>query len=213
MGCIELASPEVRRLAERDWRLAQLMARIGDLRYGESDSAFAQLTHSVIEQMLSMKAGNTINARLTDLCDGRVTPEGVRALSLDQIRSCGMARRKAETILSLAGAWTEDSLQALAQLSDDEVRAALYRTKGIGRWTADMFLIFHLGRPDVLPLEDGAVRQAFLWLYGVPITDPAAQALVCDLWHPNASIPVRYLYRALNQGLVAAGPAAEVLGL
>ena len=124
-----------------------------------------------------------------------------------------MARRKAETILSLAGAWTEDSLQALAQLSDDEVRAALYRTKGIGRWTADMFLIFHLGRPDVLPLEDGAVRQAFLWLYGVPITDPAAQALVCDLWHPNASIPVRYLYRALNQGLVAAGPAAEVLGL
>ena len=102
---------------------------------------------------------------------------------------------------------------AFTGATDDEVRAALYRTKGIGRWTADMFLIFHLGRPDVLPLEDGAVRQAFLWLYGVPITDPAAQALVCDLWHPNASIPVRYLYRALNQGLVAAGPAAEVLGL
>lgn len=212
MGCINLDCEAACQLRARDWRLAQLMARIGNLGYRDPDSAFCNLAHSVIEQMLSMKAGNTINARLTDLCGGRVTPEAVGALSLDQVRSCGMARRKAETLLSLADVWTEDSLQALAQLPDDDVRAALCQTRGIGRWTADMFLIFYLDRPDVLPLEDGAVRQAFAWLYGVPITDPTAQTLICDLWHPYASVAVRYLYRALNQGLVAAGPSREVLG-
>lgn len=212
MPTIPLASPEAQYLAQRDWRLACLMRRVGDLRYERYSSAFAQLSHSVIEQMLSMKAGDTIRGRLEEACGGAITPEAVRALSLDQVRSCGMARRKAETLLALAHTWTDESLDALADEPDDEVRRLLCQTRGVGRWTADMFLLFHLGRPDVLPLEDGAVRQSFLWLYGVPITTPEAQALVCDLWHPQASLAVRYLYRALNQGLVAAGSSCQVLG-
>lgn len=96
----------------------------------------------------------------------------------------------------------EQRLQALAALSDDEVRAALTAVRGIGRWTADMFLIFYLERPDVLPVEDGAVRQVFRWLYGAPLTDDNVREVVCSLWKPYLSTAVRYMYRALNMGLV-----------
>lgn len=212
MPTIPLASPQAQHLIQRDWRLAHLMGRVGDLTYERDDSAFAHLCHSVIEQMLSMKAGDTIRARLEVACGGVITPESVRAMDLDQVRGCGMARRKAETLMALANTWTEESLASLEGESDDEVRRLLCQTRGVGRWTADMYLLFYLERPDVLPLEDGAVRQSFLWLYGVPLASPEAQSLVCDLWHPQASLAVRYLYRALNQGLVAAGPAREVLG-
>ena len=78
---------------------------------------------------------------------------------------------------------------------------------------ADMYLIFFLDRPDVLPVEDGAVRQVFSWLYAAPLTDAAVREVVCSLWHPYASVAVRYMYRALNTGIVARGEASEVLGL
>lgn len=73
---------------------------------------------------------------------------------------------------------------------------------GVGVWTCDMFLLFYLGFPDILPVEDGALRQAFRWLYGAEITDSGVQEVVCSLWHPYSSTAVHYLYRALNQGLV-----------
>ena len=74
--------------------------------------------------------------------------------------------------------------------------------KGIGRWTANMYLLFYLRREDVLPIEDVAFQQGFAWLYGVSPKDETAQRLVCDLWHPYASMAARYLYHALDDGLV-----------
>lgn len=69
-----------------------------------------------------------------------------------------------------------------------------------------MFLIFYLERPDVLPVEDGAIRQAFKWLYGAPITDNDVREVVCSLWKPCSSTSVRYMYRALNMGLLESKP-------
>lgn len=216
MPSITPESPEASYLAERDFRLGRLIAHIGTCAYeapGRSANvAFERLAHSVIEQMLSMKVGRTIYGRLAELCGSQVSRDTVQRLSVDEIRNCGMSWRKAETLKGLTTAFTDATLEGLWYLEDDGVRKVLTSAKGIGRWTADMFLIFTLDRPDVLPLEDGAIRQAFSWLYAVPLADATAQQLVCSLWHPYASLAVRYMYRALNQGVLAEGEAAEVLG-
>lgn len=204
-------TPEVAYLMERDWRLRHLIEAVGDLSYEVSGSAFEHVAHSVIEQMLSMKVGRTIEGRLRGLCGGEITGEAVLSLSLEEIRSCGVAARKAATLQELARTMPKQRLQALAVLSDDEVRAALTAVRGIGRWTADMFLIFYLERPDVLPVEDGAVRQVFRWLYGAPLTDDNVREVVCSLWKPYSSIAVRYMYRTLDMGIVDSRQATDVL--
>ncbi len=207
MASISLDSPQVRYLSERDWRLGKLMSRIGDLEYSRPDSAFQSLAHSIIEQMLSMKAGHSIEQRLVERCGGELTPQSLGGLSVDEVKACGMSLRKAQSLHALAAYATEHDLEALAERTDEEVTTTLLDLPGVEKWTCDMFLLFYLERPDVLPVEDGAVRQAFQWLYGVPITDSCARVLVCSLWHPYASTAIRYLYRALNCGLVKGGEA------
>ena len=213
MPTLDSNSPQVAHLMQRDWRLSRLIQAVGPLTYGVEGSAYEHLAHSVIEQMLSMKAGRTIQARLADACGGRITQDAILSLSMDDIRACGMAQRKAQTLVELARSMPEERLAQLQDLPDDEVRAALTQVRGVGKWTADMYLIFYLCRPDVLPVEDGAIRQVFQWLYGAPITDANVRQVVCSLWKPFSSTAVRYMYRALNRGIVAQGHATAVLDL
>jgi len=201
MPTIALDSPEVEYLAERDFRLCHLMRHVGDLDYTRPDSAFHSLAHSIIEQMLSMKAGRAIESRLRELCDGDYTPECIAGIPAENIKSCGMSFRKAQSLKALAEYALANDLESLAELPDEEVYRTLVQLPGIGKWTCDMFLLFYLGRPDILPVEDGALRQAFEWLYGAPITNPDVRTVVCSLWSPYSSTAVRYLYRALNLGL------------
>lgn len=200
-------------LRERDWRMGRLIERVGDIEYYVSESGFANLAHSIIEQMLSTKVAATMDRRLRDLCGGVLEPEPLAALTVEQIRGIGVSQRKAENLHNLALTVTEDDLDALADLPDEEARAWLVAIPGVGTWTADMFMIFQLERPDVLPLSDLSFRRAFEWLYGAPVDDENVQTVVCDLWHPWRSYGARYLYQAQNQGLVKQGTAAEVLGL
>lgn len=201
MPILQKDTPEVAYLRDRDWRLRQLIDAVGDLEYEVAGTAFEHVAHSVIEQMLSMKVGQAIEGRMRELCGGEITSEAILSLSVDEIRSTGVAARKAQTLRELAERFPEERLQELAGLPDDEVRAALTSVKGIGNWTADMFLIFYLERPDVLPVEDGAVRHVFRWLYGAPMTDENVREVVCSLWRPYSSTAVRYMYRALNNGM------------
>jgi DNA-3-methyladenine glycosylase II len=210
MPTLTTNTPGVAYLMERDWRLRHLIEAVGDLSYEVSGSAFEHVAHSVIEQMLSMKVGRAIEDRLRGLCGGEITGEAVLSLSLEEIRSCGIAARKAATLQELARTMPEQRLHSLAGLSDDEVRSALTAVRGIGRWTADMFLIFYLERPDVLPVEDGAVRQLFRWLYGAPLTDENVRQVVCSLWRPYSSTAVRYMYKALNSGFVLGESASPL---
>ena len=194
MPVISLTSKEVTFLAERDYRLCHLMKYIGDLEYSRPESAFHSLAHSIIEQMLSMKAGRAI--------------AGIPA---ENIKSCGMSFRKAQSLKTLAEYALANDLESLAELPDEDVYKTLVQLPGIGKWTCDMFLLFYLGRPDILPVEDGALRQAFEWLYGAPIVSKEVQAVVCSLWRPYSSTAVRYLYRALNTGLVKEFAQPEML--
>ena len=209
-------SPEsepVRYLCERDWRLAHLVAAVGPIEHYVSESGFQNLAHSIIEQMLSIKAAATIEGRLREACGGELTPDALAALSVDQIRATGVSGRKAQNLSTLACTVTEEDLAALDGLGDDEVAAWLRALPGVGPWTCQMFMMFYLERPDILPLGDLTFRRSFEWLYGVPVEDAHVQALVCDLWRPWRSYAARYLYRALDTGLVDRGPAAVVLGM
>lgn len=210
---IELDSEPVAHLRDRDWRLSHLIGRIGPIECYVSESGFANLAHSIIEQMLSTKVARTMDHRLRDLCGGELAPEPMSRLSVERIRSIGVSQRKAENLHNLALTVTEEDLDALSGLSDDEARAWLKAIPGVGDWTASMFMIFQLQRPDVLPVSDLTFRSAFEWLYGAPVDDANVQVAVCDLWRPWRSYAARYLYHALDDGLTQQGSAAEVLGL
>ena len=212
MPTIGLDDEAVRYLCERDWRLAHLIARVGPLTYRDGGTPFEALAHSIIEQMLTMKAGAAIQARLTDKCGGTLTPESVGALDPDEIKACSMSRTKARSLHALADYALSHDLDELAALPDEDGRSALTALPGIGKWTADMYLLFYLGREDILPVEDAAVRQGFAWRYHAPMTDRDVVAAICDVWHPYCSTAIRYMYRALNTGQLKLGDSREVLG-
>lgn len=136
----------------------------------------------------------------------------IKALSVDDIRSCGVSKRKASDLHNLTEYPQQYNLESLAGLDDNAVRGILLALPGIGDWTCDMFLLFYLNRPDILPVGDAAFRQAFRWLYGAPVTNEGVHEVICSLWHPYSSTAVRYLYRALNCGLVNSVTAKELFG-
>ncbi|MEE8722527.1 MAG: hypothetical protein SOI38_06030 [Eggerthellaceae bacterium] len=179
MTVIRQDSDEVRYLCERDWRLSRLVGHLGDLECWCADSAFEALAHSIVGQMLSMKAAARIDDRIREACGGSLTPAAVAALPVQELRSCGISNRKAESLLAFAEFAGGTDLEALVGAPEDEVRSVLTALPGVGRWTGDMFLLFYAGEPDVLPVEDGALRQSFAWLYGAPLDDTAVRQVVC----------------------------------
>lgn len=197
-------------LCSKDKRLNKLIHIIGDISYipyGINNS-YSFLVHEIIEQMLSMKAGQKIYERLKILCNGKITPSNVSKLTIKDICSIGTSNSKANYIINLTEAVICNKIQfsKLKNLPDDEVIKYLTAIKGIGIWTAKMYLIFALNRQDILPFEDGAFAQAYKWLYKT--TDYNKQTVIkkCKKWKPYSSIAARYLYRALNQGLIKKSP-------
>ena len=210
MPIISLDSPEVHYLQERDWRLAHLINHIGSMEYAKPESAFHCLAHSIIEQMLSMKAATTIEQRIIAVCNDDFCPSSILRTSKDELRNCGVSKRKAHYLHALAEYASNEDLEVLSELTDEDVRLTLMRIPGIGKWTCDMFLLFYLDRSDVLPIEDGAFRQAFRWLYGASVDNEDVRHVVCSLWKPYSSIAARYLYRALNSGISKSGSANKL---
>lgn len=183
--------------------MARVIEMVGSLTFSPHDDAYAFLVHEVIEQMLSVKAGQKIYERLKNLCDGEITPERISLLSADDLRGIGTSRSKANCILSLteeiqSGRITFDELTSLP---DDEVIKILTRVRGIGNWTAKMYLMFVLSRPDVLPVEDVAFLQGYRWAYKTNDCRPATLYKKCKKWKPYSSYAARYFYRALDMGL------------
>ncbi len=202
---LSLDSPEIVYLCSRDKRLAKIITTIGPITYTIRDDAdsYAFLVHEIIEQMLSIKAGQSIYSRLIELCEGNICPQAISKLSVEQIRSIGTSAAKAEYIMNLtnhvlAG---ELDLAALRNEPDSNVIKKLTEIRGIGSWTAKMYLIFVLNRSDILPFEDGAFLQSYRWMYKATDCSPNAVKSKCKKWSPYSSIASRYLYRALDWGL------------
>lgn len=176
---------------------------VGSISYTRHTDDYPFLVHEIIEQMLSIKAGQKIYARLESLCDGDVTPANVARLSDEEIASIGTSKPKVTYIRNVTDAFLAGEIDrdALAKKPDAEVMAALTKIRGVGSWTAKMYLIFVLNRPDVLPLEDGAFLQVYRWMYKTDDTSRNAVEQKCRKWEPYSAIAARFLYRALDAGL------------
>jgi DNA-3-methyladenine glycosylase II len=168
--------------------------------------AYGALLRSIVGQQLSTKAARTIYERLMGTFGGR-TPSPAELLAADpeKIRAAGLSRPKVAYLRDLAMRVEDGELELdrLGELDDAEVAAQLTAVKGLGQWTADMFLIFHLGRPDVLPVGDLGIRRATQIAYGLDELPSAAELeRIAEPWRPHRSLACLYLWRSLDNAPV-----------
>jgi DNA-3-methyladenine glycosylase II len=190
-------------LARRDPVLRDLMRRHG--RCGLADSQhpdpFRALVRAIVSQQLSTKTAATIFARFEALFEGRLSPAGVAALSDARLRAVGLSGQKLGYLRDLCRRLEDGSLvlAALDGMGDDEVIAALTTVKGIGRWTAEMFLMFRLHRPDVLPVGDLGIVKAMQRVYRLRKTpSPERMIAIGERWRPYRSVACWYLWASLD---------------
>ena len=180
-----------------DPTMARLIDRHGPLTIEPADDAFARLCTSIVNQQLSTASAAAIRDRFLDVLDRTVTPERVLAANEERLHDAGLSRTKVEYLQAAASAFRDGdlTLEGLGDLSDTEVVERLTDIRGVGDWTARMYLIFALGREDVLPLGDLAVRTGLEQIYndGEELTR-AEMREIGDAWRPYRSYGTRYVW-------------------
>jgi DNA-3-methyladenine glycosylase II len=204
-----------RALAAADPVMAGLIERMGPMSVAERrrrrgqvpDDAYGALLRAVIGQQLSTKAARTIYGRVVDLFDGKV-PSPERLLEVDEtaLRGAGLSGRKVEYLRDLAAHVVSGELELgrLDELSDDEVIEEVTAVRGLGRWTAEMFLMFHLDRPDIVSGGDLGIRRAIQIEYGLdemPTPDEVVER--AEAWRPHRTLACIYLWESLANVPVA----------
>lgn len=193
------------RLAQLDPTLAAIIDRVGPPTLSvEPAPLFHALAHAITYQQLNGKAAASILARWRALVPGKAFPKpaAVLALGEEQLRGAGLSFAKIAAIRDLAAKCVDGSLptaRKLATMSDEDIVAALTGVRGVGTWTVEMFLMFRLGREDVLPVGDFGVRNGFRLAYGLPeMPTPKALAAHGERWRPYRSLASWYLWRAVD---------------
>lgn len=202
--------PDTRRavahLKRADPTLAALIARVGVCRFAPNPAGthFEAVARSIVFQQLSGKAAGTIHGRFHALYGGRAPEPGeLLATSDEALRAAGLSRQKVGYLRDLAARVDAGDvpLADIETLGDEHVIAALTRVKGVGRWTAQMFLMFRLGRPDVLPDLDLGVQKAIQLAYGLRAMPKPADVLhIGQPWAPHRTVAAWYLWRSLDNG-------------
>jgi DNA-3-methyladenine glycosylase II len=189
-----------RHLSRRDPVLKELIGLVGDCTLQPGGEPFVTLVRAVVSQLISTAAARTVYARLEQAAGpAGVTPEALLALGEDRVKAQGLSRTKALAILDLASRAQQGvlPLAGLAQMPEEEVVASLTAVRGIGVWTAEMFLIFCLGRPDVLPVGDFGLRAAVQERFKLPgQPGPAALRAMAEPWRPYRSVATWYFWRS-----------------
>jgi len=189
-----------RALARRDRVLAQIIRDHPRIALEPRGKPFFTLARSIVGQQISVKAAASIWTRLAALAP-RMLPQQVLDAGYARLVACGLSGRKAEYVADLARHFVDRSLHVAewAEMEDEAVIAELVRVRGIGRWTAEMFLIFGMLRPDVLPLGDLGLQRAIRLNYfkGRPVT-PRSMQRVAAAWAPWRSVATWYLWRSLD---------------
>jgi DNA-3-methyladenine glycosylase II len=197
VGALRAADDVMARLIDEHGALVR-----EDLKNERPGDAYGALLRSIVGQQLSTKAARTIYGRMLELFDGHApSPLQLLAANPDDIRAAGLSRPKINYLRDLAQ-HVEDGeleLERLDELADEEVIEQLTAVEGIGEWSAHMFLMFHLGRPDVLPVGDQGIRRAVQVQYGLrKLPDPKRLVKIALPWRPYRTLACLYLWSSLD---------------
>jgi DNA-3-methyladenine glycosylase II len=188
-------------LKESDPVLAAIIERVGPYRIEYGDPTFHSLAEAIVYQQLNGKAAVTIFKRFSDLAGTPLTPEGILKLTDAQMRSVGLSKQKSSYLKDMAqrAARGELDFSRLAEMTDDEVIAHLTQVKGVGVWTAHMFLMFTLRRPNVLPTGDYGVQNAIRKHYKKrKLPKPVQMEKIAKCWEPYRSVACWYLWKSMD---------------
>ncbi len=193
-----------RHLAKRDRVMKKLIPQFGEARLQSKGDAFTTLARSIVGQQISVKAAQSVWERFVAAVGGptaRLAPAAVLALSTESLRGAGLSARKSEYLADLARHFESGAVHVRQwqQMDDQAIIDELVAIRGIGRWTAEMFLIFHLMRPDVMPLDDLGLLKGISLSYfsGEPVSRAEARE-VGDAWAPYRSVATWYIWRSLD---------------
>ncbi len=191
-------------LKRNDRVMKRLIPRFGEARLQSRGDAFTTLSRSVVGQQISVKAAQSVWMRFAALASpqgGPLMPQAVTDLDVPALRGAGLSARKAEYLLDLASHFTGGQVRVSQwdAMADEAIIEELVAIRGIGRWTAEMFLIFHLMRPDVLPLDDlGLIKGISLNYFSGEAVSRAEAREVAEAWAPYRSVATWYLWRSLD---------------
>ena len=206
-GATDIVAGRTHLLECGDPVISGLVRRLGPLgeeqrRRGRPADPYGALVRTIVGQQLSTKAARSIYDRLISLFGRRApTPEELLAADDEALRAAGLSRPKISYLRDLAGRVIAGKLDltALHALPDEEVAELITAVKGLGQWSADMFLMFHLERPDVLPVGDLGIRRAVEKAYGLPgLPDPGALRALAEPWRPHRTLACLYLWESLE---------------
>jgi DNA-3-methyladenine glycosylase II len=190
-------------VARRDRVMARLMTRTGAFRLPKPrTSHFAALAESILYQQLAGAAARAIHRRFIALFDAALSPDGVLAVPARKFRAAGLSAAKTASIKDLAAKVSDGTvpLRGIGTLPDDEIVARLSTVRGIGRWTAEMFLIFQLRRLDVWPVDDYGVRQGYLLAYGLKaLPTPKQLQAEGERFRPYRTVAAWYCWQAVRE--------------
>ena len=188
-------------LMKKDRVMRKLIPKFGDACLQSRGDPFVTLARSVVGQQISVAAAQTIWDRFAKLAKGRLLPSKVLKMKVDDMRACGLSARKIEYLVDLALHFDSGALHVKQweSMDDEAIITELIAIRGIGRWTAEMFLIFHLMRPNVLPLDDIGMLRGISENYfsGEPVSRSEAKEVGAG-WAPYRSVAVWYLWRSLD---------------
>ena len=191
-----------RHLRKADPVISGVIKQVGPCLLRPQRDRFNMLVRSIISQQISTSAARSIRAKLEALlAPDKVSPEVLARFSLEQLKSAGLSSQKATYLHDLAAKAADGTvkLKAIGRRGDEEVIEELIQVKGIGRWTAQMFLIFSLGRPDVFPPDDLGIKMALRNLSGLADLPTKAEAHVLAApWSPHSTVATWYLWRSLD---------------
>ena len=189
-----------RALRRKDAVMSSIMQRHKGIYLVRRGEPFLTLARAIVGQQISVKAAQSVWDRVV-ACAGAVTPEGILLKKPTELRACGLSDRKTEYIVDLARRFAEGLVHPYRwdEMSDEEVIADLVQVRGIGRWTAEMFLIFNLLRPDIFPLDDLGLQKGIRVCYfkGRKVS-LARMRKLGESWRPWRSVATWYLWRSLD---------------
>ena len=202
---VELVTPEYwdearKYLTRKDRVMKRLIPQFGNACLQSRGDAFTTLARSIVGQQISVKAAQSVWDKFAAL-PRRMTPASVLKLKVDDMRAAGLSARKIEYLVDLALHFDSGAIHVdgWREMPDEEIIAELVGIRGIGRWTAEMFLIFSLARPDVLAVDDLGIRAGIKRLYNLPdMPKPALMREIGEPWRPYRSYASLYLWRSAD---------------